>query len=108
MEAITFNLTAVVLSEVIAVWLIWRLWRSGQHIFFKISLSLLAVIPILGPLLVLWLADFPPRVHPALRDKYRYSTDVFDSWHHVHKEPNPERRLEKWISTLKNYRRDDA
>jgi hypothetical protein len=29
----------VVLSEAAALWIIWKLWRSGDHPWFKIALS---------------------------------------------------------------------
>jgi len=108
MDAISFKFAVVVVSELVTTWLVWRLWRSGQHLFFKVSLSVLGVIPILGPLLIIWIADFPPRVHPMLRDHHRYSADVHDRWREVHAEKDPQRRLQKWISALKNYKGDDT
>lgn len=47
----------VVLSEVAAIWIVWRLWKSGDPLVMKIALSAIAVIPILGPLFVLWVSS---------------------------------------------------
>lgn len=107
METMTIKLTVVILSELIAVWLIWRLWRSGEHIFFKISLSILAFIPLVGPLLAIWIGHFPEKVPEIMQDRYRYSADVFDRWRYVHSEKNPKRRRQKWIAFFKEYRNEE-
>jgi len=95
-EKLSFGLVAVLISEMVALWLIWKLWRSGDHLFFKISLSCIALLPVLGPLLVVWMSDFPPRVPYQFRDNHRYSADVSDRWRDVFAEKNPVRRFRKW------------
>ena len=100
----TFKLIVVVLSELLAFYLIWRLWRSRDHLFFKISLSALAVIPIVGPLLLIWLRSFPEKVPGIFQDRDRYTAEVSERWRHVHSEPNPKRRLQKWIAFIKRTR----
>ena len=84
MESAIFRLILVVLSELLAVWLIWRLWRSTDHLFFEISLSVLAIIPMIGPLLLIWLRDVPEKVPSIFQDRHRYSADVSERWRHVH------------------------
>jgi hypothetical protein len=91
---------AIAVSELFAVVLIWRLLKSDEHPFFKVALSLLALIPFLGPLLVLWLGNFPSSLPPALRDQYRYSTDVLDRWRSVFNEKNPHTKFRKWKETI--------
>ena len=100
----TFKLIVVVLSELLSIWLIWRLWRSRDHLFFKISLSALAMIPVVGPLLLMWLRNFPEKVPGIFQDRDRYTADVSERWRHVHSEPNPKRRLRKWIAFAKGHR----
>lgn len=100
----TFKLIVVVLSELLSIWLIWRLWRSSDHLFFKISLSALAMIPVVGPLLLMWLRNFPEKVPGIFQDRDRYTADVSERWRHVHSEPNPKRRLQKWIAFIKRTR----
>lgn len=97
---------AVLISEVCAVWFIWKLWRSGDYLFFKLTLSILALVPILGPILALWIANFPAPQHPSLRDRRPKQTDVYDRWRHVLEEKNPRRRFEKWRA-LRARRYDD-
>jgi hypothetical protein len=107
MEAITTRLVVVALSEVIAVYLIWRLWRSAQHVSLKIGLSAIALIPIFGPLLVLWIGSFPDKMPHILQDHSRYTTDVQDRWRHVHDEPDPGRRLKKWRDKMESDRGEE-
>lgn len=90
----------IIVSEVVAAILIWRLWKSDDHLFFKAALSVFALIPVLGPVLVLWLSNFPSSLPPALRDQYRYSTDVLDRWRAVFTEKNPHIKFRKWKETI--------
>lgn len=91
---------AIAVSELIASLFIWNLWKSDEHPFFKVALSLLALIPFLGPVLVLWLGYFPSVHPPALRDQSRRSSDVFDRWRNVLEEKNPHAKFRKWKKTI--------
>ena len=97
---------AVLVSEVSAIWLIWRLWRSDDHLFLKVTLSVLALIPIAGPLFVLWVGNFPPVQPYALQDRVRKSTDVYDRWRDVLEERNPVRRFRKWREVMERDREE--
>src|SRR5258706_4407288 len=55
---------ALALSYTGTVWCWRRIWRSNDLLFFKISLALIAALPLLGPLLYLF-ADLPPRYRSA-------------------------------------------
>jgi hypothetical protein len=95
-DGISGRVVVVVLSEMVAAWLIWRLWRSSEHIYLKIGLSLLAPIPGLGPFLILWISKFPDVQPLAMQDRYRNSTDVTDRWRHVWEEKDPSKREKLW------------
>lgn len=97
---------AILVSEIVAIWLIWRLWRSDDYLFFKIALSVLALIPIAGPLFVLWVGNFPPIQPYALQDRARKSTDVYDRWRGVFEEKNPVRRFREWREVMERDRQD--
>jgi len=84
------------ISELVAIYLIYRLWKSDDFLFFKISFSIISVIPFLGPFFVLWAGNFPARQHSAFQDRRRYSTDVFDKWRDVLSEKNPHTKLRMW------------
>lgn len=88
------------ISEVIAVWLIWKIWKSSDYPFFKIAFSILALVPIVGPVLVLWIGHFPSVQPRALQDQVRYRTDVLDRWRHVFEEKNPDERFHKWREVM--------
>lgn len=95
------NLTiAIAISELVALYLIWRLWKSSDHLFFKLALSFIALIPFLGPIAVLWIANFPSSLPPPLRDQRRYRTDVVDRWRDVMEEKNPHAKFNKWKQVM--------
>jgi hypothetical protein len=95
------GLIAVSLSELFALWLIFMLWRSDDHLFFKVSISLLALIPFIGPLAALWIGHFPVALPPALQNRRRYRTEVMDRWRHVIDEKNPVRRKHAWREVMR-------
>ncbi|MCP2040003.1 hypothetical protein L1281_000582 [Neisseria sp. HSC-16F19] len=90
-------------SEVLALWLIWRLWRSNEALFFKIAFSLLCLIPLLGPLFTLTFFNMPPPHHPAFKDNIRLHADVFDRWRHILSEKSPQARLQLWWQLMNKY-----
>lgn len=103
----SFGLAVVFVSELIALWIIWKLWRSDDHLFFKVTLSLLVFLPVLGPLLVLWIGNFPSSKPRILRDNIRYRTDFYDRWRHVFEEKNPVRRFRNWRELMRRHRKED-
>lgn len=52
-------LLIVVISELVALYLIWRIWKSDDYLGMKIALSVLAIVPVVGTLGVLWIIGFP-------------------------------------------------
>ena len=62
MDRSSILLLIVVISELVALYLIWRIWKSDDYLGMKIALSVLAIIPVVGTLGVLWIIGFP---HPA-------------------------------------------
>ena len=67
----------IVLSEAVALWLVVRVWRSHDPLVLKVALSLLAAVPVLGPIAVGWIASFPPPLPHELRDHVPRQADVF-------------------------------
>jgi len=94
-------------SEFVALWIIWRLWSSRDHAFFKIALSALALIPVLGPVLALWIGNFPNVKPRILRDQLRYRPDFYDRWRHVLEERNPITRFRDWRELITKHRNED-
>lgn len=86
----------IAVSELIAILLIYKLWKSNDLVFFKVCFSIISLIPFLGPFFVMWAANFPSRQHPALQDRERYRADVFDRWRDILTEKNPLSRFRMW------------
>ena len=51
---------ALALSIVASAWCWRRIWRSGDFLSFKVALTLIAAIPLIGPFFYLF-AEMPPR-----------------------------------------------
>lgn len=98
---------AVLGSELVALWIIWRLWRSQDHTFFKIALSVLALIPVLGPILALWMGNFPSSKPRILRDQMRYRPDFYNRWRYILEERNPVARFRHWRELMTKHRNED-
>ena len=88
------------LSELLAAFLIWRLWNSDELFFLKVAFTLIAIIPFLGPFFVLWSTNMPSSSHHELRDKERFRADVFDRWRDVLAEKNPQLRYRMWKNKM--------
>ena len=87
----------VAVSEVVALALIFRLWRSGERPAMKVMLTLLALVPVLGPFFVLWVARFPPRVPPGMQNRSpRGQPYYYLDWMHVMQMKSPIRRFRAW------------
>ena len=94
---------SVICSELVALWLLWQLWHSQEPLVFKLPLSVLVFVPILGPLLVLWITRMPDPHLKAFRDEARYGADVFERWRHVWSEKDEAKRQAAWLALVKKY-----
>lgn len=106
MDSLPIGLWIVVASELVAAWVIWRLWRSNDHVFFKVSLSLIALIPVLGPVIALWAGNFPERGAPILRVPVGRGF-FFDRWRHVLHGRSPALRFRYWLQLVTKHRHED-
>lgn len=101
MDKQTALLLAVVVSEIVAIFVIWRIWRANDYVAMKILLTVLAVIPVVGTLGALWIVGFPDSQPEALQDKSRYSTDVFDRWRHVFEEKDEDKKRRSFRNLIR-------
>ena len=97
----------VAFSEMIALLLIIRVWRTGLGSLEKSALSLLALVPIVGPFFAWWLCHDPGPAHPALQAKGPRGT-MTDRWRLVTEEPDPQRRAGKLFAIVAYFRRHRA
>ena len=73
-------LTIAVLSWLLSLYLLIKLWRSVDLLPIKIGLSVLLLIPIVGPLAYFWIHAFPPASHPELQDSETGLTSKYRNW----------------------------
>lgn len=92
----------IALSTCVAAWLLVKLWRSQEHLFFKLTLSVLVFIPVLGPIMVLFYGINPPVQPKSLQDLSGKTIDVDNRWRHVFEEKNPVKRFHKWRERIKD------
>ena len=97
----------IAVSEMIALLLIIRVWRTKLGAFEKSALSLLALVPIVGPFFAWWLCHDPGPAHPALQAKGPRGT-MTDRWRLVAEEPDPQQRASKLFAMLAYFRRRRA
>lgn len=62
-------LIAILVSELISVILVMRLWFFRKLVPFKVVLSIIAIIPFLGPFLYAFCSDTTPPQDPALQNR---------------------------------------
>lgn len=109
MEKSTILILVVILSEIVAIFLIWGIWRQRDYRLMKIMMSVVALIPVIGMLGVLWVYGFPTVRNRARQNRglgYIPTTEVFDRWRHVFDEKD-ERRKRQAASELLKGNRDD-
>lgn len=100
------GLWIILASELIAVWVIWQLWMSPDHAILKVALSLIALIPVLGPIVALWIGNFPNSAVPILRVP-RLRGAFFDRWRGVLEPQHPVKRYRSWRDLITRRRNED-
>ena len=52
-------------------------WRRNDHVLFKVSVTVVSFIPVIGPIVGLWVTSFPDKLHPDLQAKYKNAVNVY-------------------------------
>jgi hypothetical protein len=76
-EAPTPVLLLLGASACAAVWVDVLVWRRSDHVLFKMAVTLVTLIPVLGPIVGLWVTSFPDKMHPDLQAKYKNTVNVY-------------------------------
>jgi hypothetical protein len=92
----TVILAVVMVSELVAIWLITKIARTDDYLLLKMGLALIALIPVVGPLMTLWIANFPPSQPPGFQDRVGRGADVTHRWQDFFRETDTEKKLEKY------------
>jgi len=88
-------LWVVLISELVAFMLIVRIWRSDEIIVLKVLLSGVVLIPVLGPLLTLWIVAFPNEAPETIQNRGPRG-NYYRDWSRVIGERSPIRRFRLW------------
>lgn len=99
---------SVAASWLVAAILLVRLWRSSESALIKIGLTAIAPVPVLGPLLILWIANFPKAAPAVFQDRSRYGSDVYERWEDVFKEKSPLLKFRKWSALVSGDKDQDS
>ena len=94
MEKTTIINFVVAASEILALFLIRGIWLREDYRIIKILMTVVALIPVIGPLGVLWTLGFPSVRNRAYQNRASPTIptlptlEVFDRWRHVLDEMN--------------------
>jgi len=94
-------LWVVLISELVAFMLIVRIWRSHEILILKVLLSGVALIPVLGPLLALWIVAFPNEAPETIQNRGPRG-NYYRDWSSVIGERSPIRRFRLWRAQTAN------
>ena len=72
--------TIAVLSWLLSLYLLFRMWRRDDLLTIKLGLTVLLVVPVFGPLVYFWTQAFPPPMHPDLQDRAGFRSDLTHMW----------------------------
>jgi hypothetical protein len=80
MELLSLKTLVVLISWLVGAWLVVRVWKTADPPFLKIILTLLAAVPVVGPVAVYWISNFPSRLHPDVQAKYPKTVNIYGRW----------------------------
>jgi hypothetical protein len=89
----------VALSELVAIVLIVRIWRSHDILFLKLALTIIALIPVAGPVLALWIGAFPNRASETVQNRGSRG-QYYRIWSPVLGAQSPIQRFRRWRSQV--------
>jgi hypothetical protein len=80
MDPLTLRTVVVLVSWVVGAFLAVRVLKSRDPVFFKAVLVALCVIPVVGPLVVYWVSNFPSRLHPDSQARFKEAVNTYGRW----------------------------
>ncbi len=109
MDKSTVIIVVVVVSEIVAIFLIRSIWRRDDYRIMKILMSIVALIPVVGTLGVIWTHGFPSVQNRPYQNRgpgYIPTLEVFDRWRHVLDEKDERKRRHAAAELLEEHRDD--
>lgn len=71
----------IMFSELISIWFLYKIWRAHDHMFFKVLLSIVVLVPFVGPIFYLIGSDNKPRLRDNLNaDGHVHSRGRYTEW----------------------------
>lgn len=67
----------LVVSACASVGVLFLIWRRRDPLVLKVATTVVALVPVAGPLFALWVVSFPDRMHPALQAKYKNAVNSY-------------------------------
>ncbi len=64
-----YLLVLILVSEMVSVFLIYKVWKSKEYLVFKVIGTFLIFIPFVGPLFILFIFDMPSSQNKALQNR---------------------------------------
>ncbi len=64
-------------STLAALWVDVLVWRREDHVLFKLAVTLVSLIPVIGPIAGFWITSFPDKMHPDLQAKYKTAVNNY-------------------------------
>ena len=80
MDFLSLKTIVVLTSWLVGAWLVVRVWKSADPVFFKVILTLIAAVPAIGPIAVYWISNFPSRLHPDVQAKHPKTVNSYGLW----------------------------
>jgi hypothetical protein len=80
MDLPAVKILIVLASWVVGAWLTVRVWKSHDPAFFKILLTILSFVPVIGPVVVCWISNFPSRLHPDVQARHPKTINAYGRW----------------------------
>ena len=109
LEKTTIFIFVVAASEILALFLIRGIWLREDYRVMKVLMTVVALIPVIGPLGVLWTLGFPSVRNRAFQNKSSSTIptlptlEVFDRWRHVLDEKNEAKKKQAAKNLLDEY-----
>ena len=99
-------MVVIIVSEVIAISLVWRIWWSVDFLLMKIALSAIAFILVLGPVLAFWIGNVPNKAPVPLQNRGTRG-HYYLRWRPVFEARNAIRRFRLWRAEADQESHDD-
>ncbi|HCS64299.1 MAG TPA: hypothetical protein DIW64_09585 [Cellvibrio sp.] len=93
----------IMFSTFISIYFLYKIWRSHDHAFFKVLLSIVVLVPFVGPIFYLISSDNKPRS----RDNLNADGDLFGRGRYTEWWGSEKIRMAKKIKVLEEKAEED-